>query len=542
VRSDLNEDTKSTTVEPGRVSGRFLSDLFGSLERHQIPATQLLGDLPIPIDENGRVARSIDWADFAAFMKRLEHHLGGPDGLELCGERIGELKPAPVLAILAGFSASPYALYRAASLWALRRALPGVDAQIEETSPNQIEIHVELKDGLRPCPQLFHLGVGGARALPRVLGLRDAVVSAKIEEREAHFQIIVPPSQTLWARVRRVFRTVFSASSVLQFLEAQQLELHEKHEALQRTHAALAESERRYRAITDTAVDVLCELNENGQIEYVSASIEDLLGYRPEQVTGSHFSLWVPAPYREIAKQRLAAFASQPIEQAINRQRIALHTESGDQIVAELSLRSYRTPEGELRMVGILRDQSEKTSRPVNARPEVESNEDELLAATARMSQIVENAMVQAPDDAASFRWLETEKLVDMLEFEFHTHCAIAGAELEIDISGAPSLIWGDETMLVSCLAKLLEWTAGMSQTPPIVALRAERAGTRALVFSVSTTSELAREPRDGNGIAPQLAAVEDAANALGGALILPETDSDECLSRIQLPQPGHPD
>ena len=115
MRPDLIQETKATSEEFGLVSGRFLSDIFSSLARHNIPATQMLGDLPIPVDDNGCVTRPVEWADFAAFLKRLEHHLGGPSGLETCGERIGELEPARALRRLAGLSASPYSLYRAAS-------------------------------------------------------------------------------------------------------------------------------------------------------------------------------------------------------------------------------------------------------------------------------------------------------------------------------------------------------------------------------------------------------------------------------------------
>jgi hypothetical protein len=304
VRPDLIQETKATSEEFGLVSGRFLSDIFSSLARHDIPATQMLGDLPIPVDDNGCVTRPVEWADFVTFLKRLEHHMGGPSGLETCGERIGELEPARALRSLAGLSASPYSLYRAASRWALRRAIPGVETHIEKVQPNQLEIRVRIRDGLRPCPQLFHLATGGARALPRILGMRDAVVIADVREFEANYQITAPPSRTILSRVTRVFRTLLSASSVLQFLEAQQLELHAKHASLQTTNASLVASERRTQAITDTAVDVLCEIDARGRIEYVSASVEDLMGYSPEQVTGSHFNLWIPAADRDRAKKR----------------------------------------------------------------------------------------------------------------------------------------------------------------------------------------------------------------------------------------------
>jgi len=557
----------------------------------------LLGDLPIPVDETGRVTRSVEWTDFAEFMKRFEHYVDGPEGLEACGERVTELKPARTLQSLVGFSASPYSLYRAASHWALCRAMPGLETSIEEVRPNQLEARIRIKDGLRPCPQLFHLGTGVVRALPRILGMRDAVVIAEVGDFEVRYQITVPPSRTLWARVSRVCQTIFSASSVLRFLEAQQLELHAKHQALQKTHAALAESERRYRAMTDTAVDVLCEINDQGQVEYVSPSVEEILGYSAEQVTGSHFSLWIPGHCRDDAKKRFDSFLSRPIEQAITRERLKLHTENGGTIIAELSLRSYRTPEGELRMVGILRDESD---RPVRRRGEetlheaddlealrstvedlrhsdsehpikrslaalltaLESNSldqtgratGSMVAATDRMTQIVESAMLHAPDPSLSFRWLETKKLIDMLHFEFRGKHNTAGFELRIDASDAPPLVWGDDALFAVALGSLLEWAAESACGPAEISLRVQTLDDPTdhdgiVVFSVSSPTSTSDSPAVDSVRADDraafdaraklaLATAEDATCALGGSLVLPEESTNRSVSRIRFPQP----
>ena len=59
--------------DPGFVSGRFLSDFFGALEGQGILPSELLGDLPVPLDEHGQVSGPVDWDHFADFMRRLEH-------------------------------------------------------------------------------------------------------------------------------------------------------------------------------------------------------------------------------------------------------------------------------------------------------------------------------------------------------------------------------------------------------------------------------------------------------------------------------------
>lgn len=346
-----------------RVSGRFLTDFFRVLERHGVPASRLLGDLPVPRGETDAIPRPVEWSTFAEFMKRLEREVGGPEGVEACGGFIAELEPAAVLRGLAGFAASPAVLYRGAIRWALQRALPGIETRISSPQANQLEIHAALAAPLQPCPQIFHFAAGGARALPRVLGMADAVVSAEIGDREATYRITLPPSLTLFARLRRLLRSFFSAGAVVELLERQQLELHAQYDALERTHAALATSEQLHRARTDAAADVVCEIDAQGRIVYASASVGDLIGYRPEQVIGSHYRLWIPKDFHAQADARFEALASRRLDGTTCQELVELHADHGQRIRAEISIRSYQTPDGEWRMVGILRDRSHRRER-----------------------------------------------------------------------------------------------------------------------------------------------------------------------------------
>jgi len=363
-----NRDTIETETGTGtgegcnRVSGRFLTDLFRALERHGVPASRLLGDLPVPRGETDAIITGpVEWWIFTDFMKRLEREVGGPEGVEACGDFIAELEPAAVLRGLAGLTASPVALYRGAIRWALQRALPGIQTRILPPNGNQLVVHAALSPSLQPCPQIFHFATGGARALPRVLGMADAVVLAEIGDREATYRITLPPSLTLFARVRRLLRTVFSAGAVVEFLERQQLELHAQYDALERNHAALAASEQLHRARADAAADVVCEIDARGRIVYASASVQDLIGYRPEQVIGSHYRLWVPKDFHARADARFEEIASRRLDGSTCQELVELHADHGERIRAEISIRSYQTPDGDWRLVGVLRDRSDRS-------------------------------------------------------------------------------------------------------------------------------------------------------------------------------------
>lgn len=353
-RQDLAHDA-GTTTDPGRVSGRFLTNLFRMLEDRGIPASELLGDLPVRPGDRGEVTQSVEWDHFVEFMQRLCRAVGGPAELERCAARLGPRKPARGLGSLAGLAASPRKLYRATAGWTLRRAMPAVETTVTRMANGQIEIHARIAEGQRPCLEIFHFAAGWARAMPKAIGLGEAVVVSDIREREAWYRITVPPSPTLLARLGRIVRTLFSAGDLLRFLEAQQLELHAKNEALRRTNAALAVSESRYRALIDTAVDVLCEIDREGRVVYVSASVESLIGYAPEQVTGSHYRLWTSRTWHERIDELFETSFELPTGRAI-QEIIRLHGADGDPVYAELTARTYDTPESERRIVCILRD------------------------------------------------------------------------------------------------------------------------------------------------------------------------------------------
>lgn len=370
-----------------RVSDRFLSSLFSALEKHGISPTGLLGDLPIAVDESGRVLDPVQWDLVCDLMRRLEHHVGGAEGLEVCGEWLCERSATPRLHRLVAFAASPASLYRALARFSASRALPGVAIDLVAPASNRLRIDVRLPETLRPCPQLLHLMTGAARALPRLLDMPDAIVAARVEARCAGIDLKIPASRTGLARIRRLLRSILSPGSVLQRLEDQQLELEARHARLTRAHEELLERERRLRALSDAAVDTLCEIDAAGRIVFVSASVRELMGYSREQVTDSHYRLWLPTHLHGLAKERFESLQKAPIGKTIVKKRIELHAAHGRRVTVEVSVRSHATGSGEWRMVACLRDASSAV---------------QLRSTSRRVTRIVERVLAGDEDAAGS--------------------------------------------------------------------------------------------------------------------------------------------
>ncbi len=75
--------------------------------------------------------------------------------------------------------------------------------------------------------------------------------------------------------------------------------------------AALAENERRYRLLADNATDVIAIYDMDGVFSYLSPSIHDMIGFRPEELVGCRsFSIMPPDEAKRVAKAFAQALPS----------------------------------------------------------------------------------------------------------------------------------------------------------------------------------------------------------------------------------------
>ena len=78
------------------------------------------------------------------------------------------------------------------------------------------------------------------------------------------------------------------------------------------TEEALRESEARFHALVQNALDIVMVTDAQGTIRYISPSIERVLGYRPEEMVGTSTAGYVHADDLERALGELAEAASRP--------------------------------------------------------------------------------------------------------------------------------------------------------------------------------------------------------------------------------------
>jgi len=234
-----------------QVSGRTIADLLDGVRRLGPDIDPLVAGLSIDVRALRQGHPRYDWDEFVVLMERMEHALGGPQGLERLGAGFEHITVAPVLRRITGFAATPLNLYRAAQRWALPRVLPQLESRIEPIDRGRLRIVCRIPDHEKPCPQLLHLATGAIRGCPTLLGLPPAEVSAEIESRRGQWIVVQPHSPSLATRVRTAARAAFSSRAAFEQLEKQQRELQQGLEDLQRAYARLEESEERYRALAE---------------------------------------------------------------------------------------------------------------------------------------------------------------------------------------------------------------------------------------------------------------------------------------------------
>ena len=104
-------------------------------------------------------------------------------------------------------------------------------------------------------------------------------------------------------------------------LRARKQELEGEIAERRRAQASLQENEKRFRDIVENAKEWVWEIDASGKYTYVSPIVNEILGYKPEEVLGKHFyDLFHPDDREELKKAAFEAFVKkQSLREFVNR-------------------------------------------------------------------------------------------------------------------------------------------------------------------------------------------------------------------------------
>lgn len=123
--------------------------------------------------------------------------------------------------------------------------------------------------------------------------------------------------------------------------------------------ATLRESEARYRAIVETAVDAIITIDETGRILLFNPAAERIFGYQAQEVIGQNISMLMPSPYREQHDRYIRTYLETGRRRIIGQGReVTGLRKDGTIFPMYLAVSEVRLPDRRL-FTGIVRDLSE---------------------------------------------------------------------------------------------------------------------------------------------------------------------------------------
>ncbi|MBS4753439.1 PAS domain S-box protein [Nocardioides sp. zg-ZUI104] len=117
--------------------------------------------------------------------------------------------------------------------------------------------------------------------------------------------------------------------------------------ASKRTEREAAAASERVRSFLDAAPDATIIIDRSGTIRYANRRVNELLGYRPDELVGTEVECLVPEPTRSERSAKRAAYLRSPEHRAMGSgSELAALRKDGSRVAVEVSLGPVETKEG----------------------------------------------------------------------------------------------------------------------------------------------------------------------------------------------------
>lgn len=331
-----------------------------------IDTRALTGRLPFAVEPLHRPLARMRWNDLVSAIGILEGAGCGPRQLEEIGKQIVWAPSYRFVRRAAGALVEPLQLYWIAYRWVNPLLFPNLEGEQYQTEDGRIILEISIPERYAPCAGFFYLVKGSGVALPAILDLPPAELSADITARHALLTVRPPPVPSRLWRLRRLGRSFLSPMALIHELGEQQHELERSWKSLDRSRQDMQELIER---IPDAVL-----VHRDGMLLYANPALTKLLDLPVGKLVGTALRDHVHPDDRAVAKRHLIDL--QPGDRDATSRTVRVVRGDGGSAMLELSPAQHISFEGRPAVLAVGRDVTERWRM------------NEQLARTDRMSSL----------------------------------------------------------------------------------------------------------------------------------------------------------
>ena len=185
----------------------------------------------------------VSWDQYRAAMTLVASHCGGPEGMRRLGHTVEEDAVSVRMAALFQTVTDGRVSYQICFRWAWPLFFSCLSFVWGVEGPRTMWLEARLPSGYPPCRPWFHMAQGVLERLPRLIHLGDSAVEVVLAEDgcSARYRIHHVASRTLWFKLRRALKAIFSPNRISRELQAQVEDMdHQLRELIEARRAAEA--------------------------------------------------------------------------------------------------------------------------------------------------------------------------------------------------------------------------------------------------------------------------------------------------------------